>query len=155
MTWIKLLIAGLIIALSTLLGYVAAGRFRARGKFFAQMCAFNERFVNELSYGRKPLSEIAADQPSGDFGKLLSEAAAFRVPDVRQAYLTKEEKQDVTDYFSLLGRGDSYSQIGFFTAKKTALSEKKAAAEKEAASRSSLYLKLGLLAGLALVILIV
>ena len=55
----------------------------------------------------------------------------------------------------MLGRGDALSQSGFFSARRAALEQKKADTEKEAKARGALYLKLGLLAGLAFVILII
>ena len=55
----------------------------------------------------------------------------------------------------MLGRGDAQSQQSCFSAQKAILEEKKADSEREAKTRGELYLKLGLLAGLALVILIV
>ena len=71
------------------------------------------------------------------------------------AFLTDEEKKECADYFSMLGKGDAFSQSGFFTARRAALAQKKEESEKEAKARGELYLKLGLLAGLAFVILII
>ncbi len=154
--WIKFLLSGLIIAFCILLGYLAANKYRARKKFFAQMEAFNGRYLNELSYSRKPLGEfLSAYTYTGDFAKTVESFAKTRQPSFKYSFLTKEEKNECADYFSMLGKGDSFSQSDYFAAKKTYLAEKKAVSEKECKARGSLYLKLGLLAGLAFVILIV
>ena len=55
----------------------------------------------------------------------------------------------------MLGKGDAQSQSVFFAAKRAALQQRREESEKEAKARGALYLKLGLLAGLAFVILII
>ena len=55
----------------------------------------------------------------------------------------------------MLGKGDAFSQKGYFEMQKSALEEKKTKSTAEAKRHGELYLKLGLLAGLAIVILIV
>ena len=57
--------------------------------------------------------------------------------------------------FSMLGTGDALSQKNYFSAQTAALTRKRENGVKEAKSRGELYVKLGLLAGLAAVILIV
>ncbi len=154
--WIKFLLSGLIIAFCILLGYLAANKYRARKKFFAQFEAFNLRYLNELSYARKPLSEfLEGYEYSGDFAKTVSSFSQKREAGCNHSFLTKEEKGECADYFSMLGKGDSSSQSVYFASKKAYLAEKKGTAEKECKARASLYLKLGLLAGLAVVILII
>ncbi len=149
--WIKLLLCALIVAFCTFLGYLAAGKYRARRKFFAQMSAFNERYLNELTYARRTLRELINEVgEGGDFYALLE-----RRGDVKLQYLTEQERKDCADYLQMLGAGDSNSQKNYFSAKKSALGDKKAESEKEAKDRGGLYVKLGLLAGLAFVILIV
>lgn len=154
--WLKILLAIVIIACSTAGGYLAANKFRARKKFYMQFSAFNERYLNELNYARRPLSAFLKEyEYTGDFDKMLKGFSENREKKVAYSYLTQEERAACADYFSMLGKGDAHSQKNFFSAKKAGIEEKRAAAEKEAKSRGSLYVKLGLLAGLAVVILIV
>ena len=153
--WIKFILSGLIIAFCVLLGYFAAEKYRSRKKFFAQLSDFNERYLTELGYRRKPLDGFLSDYTyTGDFGKVISALACRKSLELKYGYLTKEEKGELEDYFSTLGRGDSASQSGYFTSKRQPLAAKKATSEKEAKAHSDLYIKLGLLAGLAFVILI-
>ena len=155
MSWIKLLIAAAVIAFCILLGYLAANKYRVRKKFFAQFETFNERYLNELEYARKPLSVFLKEYTySGDFAKVL-EAFSEKKPLPKSNSLTKEEETELNDYFSMLGKGDAQSQRGFFSARKGVLERKKTESEGEAKKRGELYLKLGLLAGLAIVILII
>ena len=144
--WLKILICIAVIAFFTGLGYLISGKYRARKKFYTQFCAFNERYLNELTFTRKPLSSFLKEfEYTGDFGKTI-EAAEKREGEIKYSYLSKEEKK--------LGKGDSASQKNFFAAQKAKLEEKRTDSEKQAKARSELYLKLGLLLGLAIVILI-
>ncbi len=153
--WLKFVLAGLVIAFCTLLGYFAAGKYRARRSFFAQWSDLNEKYLSELKYRRAPLPEFLKEcKLTGEFGK-AAESSLKGNGELKAAFLTEEEKKDALVYFGQLGRGDSRSQLGFFEGKRALLLTKKEGAEKDAKERGELYLKLGLLAGLAFVILIV
>ena len=156
MLWIKFVLGGLIIAFCTFLGWLAAGKYRLRKSFFAQFNGLNEKYLAELKFSRKPLAQFLQESKfSGDFGKMIDSHAKTRSADVGFSYLLQSEKEFLGEYLSMLGKGDSSSQSGYFSAQKDFLAEKKAECEKQAKERNELYLKLGLLAGLAFVILIV
>ena len=156
MLWLKILLACVIVAFGVGVGWLAAGKYRCRYHFFAQMHDFNERYLSELGYARKPLPAFLNAYPAtGDFQKTLKEFCETRAVQLKYSYLTQEEKKECGDYFSMLGRGDAQSQSGYFGAHREPLGEKKAACEREAKAKSGLYLKLGLLGALAFVILII
>jgi len=157
MWWLKLIVGALVVLFGVAVGYFAAGKYRLRKEFFAEFAAFNERYLGELTYARRPLKEfLTAYSYEGEFKKLLSELQTTGgVRAEKRDFLSEEEKTLVGDYFSMLGRGDSRSQIDYFSSRKRELTEKKEGSEREAKQRGELYLKLGLLAGLAVVILIV
>lgn len=156
MTWLKIIICIAVIAFSTGIGYLLSGKYRARRKFYDQLCLFHERYLNELNYSRKPLPDfLKQHEYSGDFAKTVKQCVEDRNYTVQFSYLTSEEKTSCSNYFSMLGKGDALSQKSFFGAQTAMLEEKKADGEKQAKSRGNLYLKLGLLAGLAIVILII
>lgn len=154
--WIKALLAVCIVAFGTGMGYFAAGKWRARKNFYVQMCLFHERYLNELNYERKPLGAfLSAYEYSGDFGKAVKSFEEERGVMPAFKYLTKEERTECANYFAMLGKGDALSQKSYFSAQTAALTQKRENGIKEAKSRGELYVKLGLLAGLAAVILIV
>lgn len=153
---IKLLLCGIIIGFCIFLGWLAAVKYRNRRKFFAQFSTFNERYLGELGYARRNLATAIREYGGeGDFGTLLKEHAIERQPKRRYGYLTEEEQKYCAEYFSMLGRGDAHSQTAYFSAQAGRLSSLRAESESECKKRGELYLKLGLLAGLAFVILIV
>lgn len=154
--WLKILLAVLIIAFCTCLGYFAAGKYRERRKFYAQLSAFNEQFLGELAYTRTPLNDfLQKREGTGEFQRAIGEYVRTREAKAELRFLEKGEREDFLRYLDTLGKGDARAQSGFFSAQKGILSEKKESAEREAKARGDLYLKLGLLAGLAFVILIV
>ncbi len=154
--WIKFLLSTVIVAVAIFVGYLCAGKFRARKKFFLQFSAFHARYLNELDYTRRPLSQFLSQETyTGDFAKLVEEFSTQKQLNVTFRFLSNEEKKACNEYWNMLGRGDSNSQKSFFSAQSAYLEEKKKASEKDAKERGGLYLKLGLLAGLAIVILII
>lgn len=154
--WLKIVICIAVIAFSTAIGYLLSSKYRARRRFYDQFCLFNERYLNELSYSRKPLPDfLKQNEYKGDFAKAIKQCVETRDYTVKFSFLTNEEKGVCSNYFSMLGKGDALSQKAFFGAQTGLLEEKRADGEKQAKARGSLYLKLGLLAGLAIVILIV
>lgn len=156
MSWIKILLGFAIIAFCMLLGYIAAGKYRSRKLFFTQLFSFHERYLNELSYSRKPLSQFISEYSyAKEFGKTVEDYQTNRIPKLDYPFLKKDERVYLADYFAMLGTSDARSQNGYFSAQTGSINEKKAESEKEAKTRGELYLKLGLLAGLAFVILII
>ena len=153
--WLKLGVAGLVVAFCTLLGYLAAAKYRARRAYFDQLYALNERFLSELAYSRRPVSELLQESGfRGEFAETVTAFCARKGAAIPERLLSERERAVVSDYFSMLGRGDAQSQTGYFTAKRQDLAAFRADSAAEAKKRGELYLRLGVLAGLAAVILI-
>ena len=155
MFWIKVGLAVLIAAFCTALGYFAAGKYRARKLFYSEFARFNERYLSELGYERRRLQRFLREGCyHGEFQNAVEEFCEKRSVSIGHSFLSKEERAETERYFQQLGRGDSRTQSAFFTTQKARLEQKRGEAEREAKVRSELYLKLGLLAGLAFVVLI-
>lgn len=152
---LKIILCVLIIAFGVAVGYFMAGKYRSRAAFYSDFCLFHERYLSELQYTKSSLREfIAKFDYKSDFAKVL---AAF--PEVRGvkklSFLKDEEEKALQSYFEMLGRGDSASQRSYFSSQTAELNAKREASEREKKVKGDLYLKLGLLAGLAVVVLIV
>lgn len=160
----KFLLGLCIVALTSVCGWILAGKYRRRKSFFAQTFEFNERFLGEVSYAKRPLGEfIERYSYTGEFEAILrafsesiqkDESGVFDAL-VECDFLKEEEKEFLSDYFQTLGRGDSASQKAYFSTAKGQLSEYKKQAFEEKKRYSELYLKLGFLFGLAVLVLIV
>ena len=69
---LKFLSGIVVIAFTTLCGYLLAKKYRQRKLFFTQLKEFNERFLNEIAYYRRPIGEfIAGYAYQGEFNELL------------------------------------------------------------------------------------
>lgn len=154
-----------IIAFTTLCGYLLAKKYRRRRLFFSQWKEFNERFLSEISYYRRPIQQFIGNfSYQGEFERLLQ---AFlqrlqtpeRVEELTEgvdfAFLKAEEKRVVEDYFLMLGKGDSASQKAYFSSIKDTLSKLQGEAEESSKRYGDLYIKMGFLCGLLLLILII
>ena len=156
MLWLKITVACAVIAFGCWIGWLAAGKYRYRYRFYTQFNDFNERYLSELLYARKPLPVFLKEFPAaGDFKKMIDSHAAKQKNECSFSYLTKEERAACCDYMGMLGRGDAQSQGEYFGAQRQTLAEKKKKCEQEAAKYNALCLKLGLLGALAFVILII
>lgn len=155
-----------IIAFTSFCGYILAKKYRIRKLFFAQFVEFNDRFLNEIAYYRRPLTEFLLKYSyKGAFG-LLIEKLVENLDDApivleeiltcnEFSFLTRDEKAETTEYFLNLGRGDSSSQKNCFSSYKPRLQNKQSETEIACKKYGDLYVKLGFLCGLLILILII
>ena len=161
----KILLSIVIVMFSTFCGYVFTKKYRKKKKFFMQMCEFNERYLNEIAYLRRPLAEFVSQQRfKEEFAALLEEFFARLQEDKRVVgvfeentiyeFLNKEEKETIEEYFEMLGKGDSISQKTYFSAIREKMNILRKSAEENCKKYGDLYIKLGFLCGLFIVILL-
>ena len=128
---IKFILSGVIIAFCVFLGYFAAWKYRARKKYFSQFQTFNERYLNELAYARRPLPVFLKEYAySDDFDKTINCLLGGK-KEVKLNYLSKDERNYLNDYFEMLGKGDSASQNAFFRRKRNIWKRKKEEAKRK------------------------
>lgn len=163
---VKFLLGIVIVAFTSYFGFVLAKKYRKRKLFFTQFKEFNERFLNEVSYYRRPLGEFAFQYVyKGEFQIFLHDFFA-EIDELSQSehrkiafdgfeFLKTEDKNLVEDYFKMLGKGDSASQKTYFSAAKERIAKFCAEAENEYKKYGDLYVKLGFLCGLLILILII
>ncbi len=163
---IKFLLGIAIIGFTTLCGRMLAKKYRVRRDFFKQFKEFNERFLSEISYARRPLKDfVYAYTYQGEFQELLRDyfqalendydKLRVFVERAKYSFLTEEETRILENYFLMLGKGDSASQKGYFSSVSDTLSKLNANGEKDAKRYGDLYVKIGFLCGLLILILIV
>ena len=163
---LKFFVGIALIGFTTFCGYLLARKYRKRKDFFRQLREFNDRFIGEISYFRRPIEEfVAIYSYQGDFDALLKSffyALKFSHTSDRllldlsnESFLIEEEKHLVEDYFLTLGKGDTLSQKSYFSSVKERLIKLESETEKQAKKYGDLYIKMGFLFGLLLLILIV
>ena len=71
---IKFFVGIAIVAFTSFCGYLLAGKYRKRGLFFREFQEFNERFLSEISYYRRPIKQFLGKYAyRGEFSMLVSE----------------------------------------------------------------------------------
>ncbi len=155
-----------VVAFTTFCGYLLAGKYRKRRLFFTQLQTFNERFLSELAYYRRPLQVFIREYNYKEEFALLLQRFLSCIKNENELkevelfgesffFLKKEERQIVLNYFSMLGRGDSTAQKGYFSAVKNNLISMQEECVITCKKYADLYIKLGFLFGLLILILIV
>ena len=162
---IKFFLGVAIVIFTSFCGYLLARKYRQRMLFFQEFCAFNERFLNEIAYYRRPVKEfISLYAYRGEFNDFLAEIFTVREENLelqslfskeKYTFLKEEEKRTLADYFSMLGKGDSGSQKGYFSSVRERLLAIRKETEIQAKRYGDLYIKIGFLCGLLILILIV
>ena len=162
---LKFIVGIAIVAFSSFCGYMLAGKYRKKKEFFVQFALFNERFIAELSYYKRPIKEFSSQYNyKGEFEILLQEFLntlsshdyLFNEWTLSSQFffLNEDEKRILSEYFITLGRSDTQSQKNYFFTAKDRLNSMRDEAEKTCTRYADLYVKLGFLCGLFILILI-
>ena len=165
---VKVVLGVVIVCITTFSGRLLAGKYRRRKDFFVQMSEFNNRFLTEVSYTKRPLLEFFESfSYHGEFQELLEEVISAKQKNMVMkgssqgidfspfSFLTADEKALIGDYFLTIGKGDSSSQKTYFSGMKEQLTSLRKRCEEEGKKYGELYIKLGFLFGLAILVLIV
>ena len=163
---LKLFFGIAVVGFCSACGYIFTKKYRRRKLFFTQMYEFNERFISEISYYRRPLMEFSMKYTyKGEFQEFLSiyfhnmdKNTSFFAENLDKDvfyFLSKEEKILLEDYFQMIGKGDSLSQKTYFSSIKDTLNKTKTQSVLVSKKYGDLYIKLGFLCGLFILILII
>lgn len=154
----------IIVCFTTLCGYILTKKYRERKLFFNQFSHFNERFINEIIYYKRPIQQFLSNYLyKGKFQEFLEGYWIYlkdknneKIALINEySFLNNEEKRLILDYFSMIGTGDSKSQFNYFSGIKNQLNALKNTSETEHKKYANLYLKLGFLCGLFIVIILI
>ena len=132
-----------------------------------QLKEFNQRFLSEISYCRRPIAELSAQfSYEGEFQELLQVFFMLQkkgeflknisLLDLSEfSFLSEEERRVVGDYFLMIGKGNVVAQKEYFSSAEAVLGKYREESENDCKKYVDLYTKLGFLAGLAILILII
>ena len=144
---IKSILCVTLLIFTSGIGYGFALKYRKRKQFFTQLYEFNEKFLHELSFSRRPLAEFIKNTCfKGEFLDLLRAFVALEESEVcflnffsNITFLKTEEEQEITQFFADLGKGDSESQKKSFSNRLKLLSQKKIEVENEYKKYSNFF----------------
>lgn len=152
-----------VVAFTTFCGNFLSGKYKKRKRLFQEASSFNEGFLEEIIYTKRPFEEFCQKRiATGAFSELLVAELSRREKrrtsplDLSEyTFISPDEKQFFSEYFSTFGRGDSLSQRGYFTQAGNHLQALKQKAEEECKKYVELYTKMGFLCGLAILIILI
>ena len=159
----KIIIGIAVVAFTTYCGWFLSRKYRQWKRFFCDMQEFNLSFLEEIAYAKRPFDSFCARRHyAGEFGELLkdvlsrrSERKTTRIAMDEYTFLTMDERVFVGEYFQAVGRSDAQSQKGYFSNAKNKLDSLKTKGEDDGKKYTDLYTKLGFLAGLAVMVIMV
>ena len=156
----KFILCLAIVFFTSLCGWILAKRYKKRRDFLMQLSEFNDRFLSEVDYYKRPLKEFILEYPyKNEFGDFLLDFTGglgektLSLDELE--FLTIENKRLIHSCFSMLGKGDTASQKKYFNGMKELLKKAYGEAETTYKKYGNLYVKLGFLCGLLIVILII
>ena len=163
---LKILFGLTIVAISTTFGYFLSKKYRQRRRFMGQFREFNEQFINEITYYRRPIRDFLTTHSfDGEFHTLLEDYSVLLEHSIAgetefldlsaYTFLLENEKIDINDYFMMMGKGDSASQKCYFLSMRDRLTKYEADAIAQGKKYENLYVELGFLCGLFILILII
>jgi stage III sporulation protein AB len=108
-----------------------------------------------MSYIRRPLPDVIARfRGEAEFDRLLKEYTEKHTVGKRK-FLSAEENDFLSEYFSFIGKSDYAGQRDYFTSVTPKIKNFTEKGQKDGEKYTDLYVKLGFLLGLAIVIFLV
>ena len=145
----------LLFILSILVSILISNKLTIKTKFYQQICDFNKKLEIEINYTKRSILEIIKSQDELIF-KLLDDYFVKKIglDDKYYTFLSQDEKKEIKNYLSVIGKYDDETQLNVLSAKmeyfRETLTEHKLKEEKY----KPLYIKLGIFIGLILFILL-
>ena len=151
---VKLLIGALSVVLCLIIAKNKAEYIKERYYYFNSLVNSCDLIKTDLLYKKRSIREIlSVNFQSSDFLQTLN--AYFEDEKWFPSYLTNEELVLVTEYFSVLGKGDTTSQINALTSFKEEFSKIAIEKKKEFEKSYKVTLKVGFSIGIMLFILVI
>jgi hypothetical protein len=153
----KLLLVALSCAAGLLVGAFFSNSLKRKRDFFSELLSFIDSVTNDILFRQDGIRAVASSFQGNCKSKLKSVLEEYsRTPDVIPSFsfLAKGESRIVSDFFSGLGKADLNTEKSELSNVRCKVEEFDNFYKEKCRTRCSMFLKLGLLAGLAFGILI-
>ena len=163
---LKLAIGGILCFISTYLGITGKNYYDKRYKYLSDFNDYLLSLIDGISYSKDRLPEISKKyllSTKGAFGKNLNEYINFLESNQDEEkiskcfdskYLKKSDKIYLNDFFKSLGKVDYDTQLSRLNLSKSEIEKMLIKAEKDCKSTGNILSKLGLLLGIAIMIIL-
>lgn len=161
---LRLVAGGLLALIACYVGLLIKRRYKSRAEYFKSACEFAKCAMTELGMKKTPMPDVAENflkGRSGDFEKtvetwldLARKGQTFAYENASASILKNEEKKQIADFFSALGKtslDDQLSHIGYY---ENMFESKRAKCEDESKKLGGMYFKLCVLLGIAIMLIL-
>ncbi len=156
MLYLRLSIGVIFILLSTKIGKNKGIKYKNSFNFYESCLTFCNAFKGDLLYKKSKLEDfLTLEYSSLDFIKMLKNYIQNQEINDYPEYLKEDERLDIYNFLSSLGKTDSVSQLEVVDAFKSKFTLKLAEKNLEYKKYYSLSVKLGFVIGVAFMIMVV
>lgn len=151
---------GLLALICCYIGLLIKRRYKSREGFYDRAVAFCKVLSSEISLAKATIPDIVDGfaTTNCEFDKLLKEnIALLKNSDalrVKTSILRQDESREMTTFFSSLGKSAYKEQLSIINEYKKRFEDKLNICAKESKQLGSMYFKLSVLLGLALILII-
>ena len=150
----KLFLLGLVCISSTFIGIYVSKEIKNRERFFLEWIEYNKFLIQRISFFKEPIYKITKDfykdRKDSLFVLLLKDYINNKTINC-----FKKDKIKIQEYFNTLGSLDYTNQLNYLKSELINLEEKYKEVKLDMKTKGNLYPKLGLIIGIALMILMV
>lgn len=146
----RLLLGVICLILSLFVGCKLSQKFTFKRKFYSDFKNFNERFISEVSFTQKTISQIINDNNSDFYLYLRNKINSNE--SLKINYLKKEEYELLTDYISNIGNSDKNTQMLYLNAVKSQIDNCFIKSKDDEKRYKTLYIKMSFLIGLIILV---
>ncbi len=156
MLYLRLSIGVVLILLCTKLGKNKGNKYKSSLNFYESCLTFCNLFKSDLLYKRSKLQDfLKVNYLSNDFKEMLEYFLENRSLNYYPEYLNDDERIEIFNFLSVLGKTDSLSQLEMIDAYKNKFTLKLTEKTAEFKKYYSLTTKLGFVIGLGFLIMVV
>ena len=154
----KLLLIALSCAAGLLVGAFFSNALKRKRDLFSELLAFIDSVASDITFRQEGIRSVASNFKSTCKSKLKNvldeyEQAPDSIPLL--SFLPKNESKVVADFFCGIGKSDLITEKAELSNVRSTVEELNTKYKEKCSTRCAMFLKLGLLAGLALGLLII
>ncbi len=163
---LRLIAGGLLALISCYIGLLVKRRYKSREAFYTRSVAFIKYLKSEMTLKKTPIPDVVDNFTSGqkgDFDRMLKECIdeIKAGNDYQTIYdkvgisaLKAEEKKEIVSFLCALGKSTLDDQLSLINAYNLTFEQRRDKCAKDSKQLGSMYFKLCVLLGLAIILIL-
>lgn len=146
----RLALGIIVLVLSTYIGYATSKKYSVRKGYYSAFLEFNKRLKNEISFSQQTLLKIIKNvKDENCFYVAIKDVIIDKKSlDLSDKIFSEEEQAFLSNYLSVIGKGDRQSQLKYVETVESQITEYLKNANEDEKKYKVLFIKLGFLIGL-------